>query len=192
MLFPPFLSIGLFSTPVYEYLRLLFPFAMRCTKTAELLFRVEHLTFFYERKGAARSQVIQTALIIWASFLHQNSHTRTRRLVSHVATCKRHINSDHSGLDMQIIYKSLVQCFLCLTYTHTAKLKNSPYFLSVAKYINYFRGKSKCQHMQITPMFVPNLSHATFKALTGDSVNITILTNDVLDVKNLLHYQNLL
>ncbi len=59
--------VGLFCAPAYKYLCLSFLFALWCTKNAELLFRVRHLTFFQERKpeegrrNPAHSQVIQTS-----------------------------------------------------------------------------------------------------------------------------------
>lgn len=58
--------VGLFCAPANKYICLSFLFALWCTKNAELLFRVRHLTFFQEnqrrgRRNPAHAQVIQTS-----------------------------------------------------------------------------------------------------------------------------------
>ncbi len=106
------------------------------------------------RRNPAHSQVIHTSPKTH-SCRYAHTHTNSQHLVPHVATCKRQAsNSDHSALVTQFVNKSLV----FFTYTRTKKRTEQAFIFVSCKieYINYFHRlgrNSKCQHMQITPMF---------------------------------------
>lgn len=154
---------------------------MCCTENAEPLFRVERLTFFYERKGAARSLVIQTALIIRASFLH----TQTAPCFTCCHMWAENI-SDHSGLDTHNINKPST-----FPLSHTTKLKTSPHFVVGCNAHSLFPSAyvSICRSHPCFSIFVPNLSHTTSNALTG---NCTQCNTMKCWVHTILRFQKLL